>query len=117
MHAIEARAILAKIDYRGWQSLLGHYTNGAFWLQWSWREHGVERRSQRWYVSNQVSASDLVDIARQAIEQAELKQVRENFRYRDQAIYAECDVDQLSDLHARLRAMEKELEGEEKENA
>jgi hypothetical protein len=114
MNAVEARATLSKISYRGWVPVLGHYTNGAFWFQWSWREDGREERGQRWYVSNTLSTSGLVEIAWLAVQAALVKEAQEHFRYRDAPIYSGYNVDLLSELHNQLCA--KETDKEEKKD-
>lgn len=115
MNTIEVRKILSEVRYHHWEPLLGTYTNGAFWLQWSWRRDGEEQRGQRWYVSNTLTRSELVRIAWQAVEMEELRWVRQHFLYRNQPVFGDCDVDRLSDLHAFIHEMEP-ASGEEKKD-
>ena len=115
MNAPEARAILAQISYLGWTPTMGNYTTGAFWLQWTWRTNGIERKGQRWYVANNLTTSELVQLAWQGVRAVELEEAERHFLYRGEPIFGECDVDQLSQLHTRLRVEEqKRYDDEEK---
>jgi hypothetical protein len=114
MNTTEVREVLSRVRYRDWEPVLGTYTNGAFWLQWVFRRDGEGHRGQRWYVSNTLTRSELVRIAWQAVEAAELMSARQHFLYRNQPVFGDCDVDQLSDMLALHEA--EPADGEEKKD-
>jgi len=100
MTALEARAVLSDVRYRDWDVILGHLNSAGFWIQWTWRLDGQERKGQRWYVSNMLTKDDLVRIAWQAVQAVELEETRGRFLYCGQPIFSECcDLGLLRDLH------------------
>ena len=100
--------IIVKLAYQGWTFEVNEQDPGEFYLQLHWTEACADtgrlqrQSSRKWKLSPWMTRSEVVQTAFKAVLTAVEHEARENFRYRDVAIFGpHFDVDDLVDRMPR----------------
>lgn len=91
------RAILDRIEYRGWDLLL-RLDESRYVLQVQFWAEGAAQRGRKWLLSEHMTDGEVVQTAFKAIITAEEHECREAFKYRGQAVFGpHLDADWLAE--------------------
>lgn len=101
----EVIAIMADVDYRGWNFIVGVMNDGCY-IQASFEAVNWDvQLGRKWYLSPHATRSEVVQTALKAVLTAEEHEAREHFRYKGQTIFfPHLDVDEMAEI--RKAAME-----------
>jgi hypothetical protein len=101
---VELSAILSQVQYQGWDfSVHEEQGSSEIYLQLHWMEFCADtgqpqpQSSRKWKLSPHMTKSEVVQTAFAAVLMAVEHEVRENFRFRDKAIFGpHFDVEELA---------------------
>lgn len=93
--------VLRHVQYKDW--LIGLATrDGKVYLQVHFHADGEVQAGRKWFLSEHMTKSELVQTALKAVLAAEEHEAREKFLYRTRAIFGpHFDVDALHEIAAR----------------
>lgn len=97
--------VLSQVEYLNRKFVVTEKMGDTYFLQVVWQGldsetgHMAEQRSRKWQLSPYMTTSEIVQTALKAALTAEEHEVRENFRYRGEAIFGpHFDVDKLVEM-------------------